>query len=134
MIVIHCDGSITADRTKAKYGFIIRDGDSVVHGSGVVPEQWGNTTNVGEYFAVLMALWKLREGGVPTDEVVVKSDSQLVIYQLTGRYQVLKDHLRKLNEQIRLACRGWDIRFEWIPREQNKEADALAGRPQEETP
>ena len=134
MIVIHCDGSNTGDRTRAKYGYVIRHAGEVVQDSGMVPEHWGTTSNVGEYFAILSALWRLREGKLPTDEVVIRSDSQLVVYQLTGKYQISKTHLRELHREVLKACRGMNVRFEWIPRELNKEADALAGRAQEETP
>lgn len=96
---------------------------------GVVGTGPGMSNNVGEYTALLEFLkWFDTQ---PTEEVVIKSDSQLLINQMQGKFKVNKGTLcfpyyskvqilRLQNSQV------WKdkIKFEWIPREQN-EADRL---------
>lgn len=58
------------------------------------------------------------------------SDSQLVIYQLTGVYSVKSPAIAELANRVfkfinRLGCQ---VDFEWIPRSENKFADTLASK------
>jgi ribonuclease HI len=60
-------------------------------------------------------------------EVTLRSDSQLLVHQLTGRYRVRTAHLVPLYERARALTRRFRrIRFEHVPRERNGEADRLA--------
>ena len=59
--------------------------------------------------------------------MILRSDSQLLINQLTGVYRVKTPHLQPLHREVRsLAAAFVEIRFDHVPREQNKEADRLA--------
>jgi ribonuclease HI len=59
--------------------------------------------------------------------VHLRSDSQLLIQQLAGRYKVKAPHLRPLYEEVLGLISGFDrVRLEHVPREQNREADRLA--------
>ena len=61
--------------------------------------------------------------------VELKSDSELVVFQLTGKYRVKKDTLIPLFQQVKeLSARFESFRVKHIPREQNSEADALANK------
>lgn len=77
----------------------------------------GNTTNnVAEYRAMLLALELARaQGGT---ELVCTADSQLLIYQLQGRYRIKHPPLQALAEKVRSAIRDFE-RVEWrqVPRE-----------------
>lgn len=54
-------------------------------------------------------------------------DSQLVIYQIQGKYKVKKDHLKPLHrEAIELLTHIPSHSLEYIPRERNGRADALS--------
>jgi Ribonuclease HI len=60
-------------------------------------------------------------------EVLLRSDSQLLIYQLIGKYRVKSPHLVPLHrEALAQAKRFSRIRFEHVSRERNTEADRLA--------
>jgi len=87
----------------------------------------GATNNIAEYQAVLSALeWLLRYGHKNRD-VTVKTDSQLVVNQINGVYAVRSVNLIPLHKKaITLAREFANIAFQWIPRKQNKEADALS--------
>ena len=63
----------------------------------------------------------------PYDEITLRSDSQLFVNQLLGRYRVRAAHLVPLYERARALVRGFRrVRFEHVPREQNRDADRLA--------
>ncbi len=83
------------------------------------------TNNYAEYFAVLEGLKICVEKSF--DNVVLRSDSELLIKQLTGIYKIKSVTLKPLfllcKEQIaKLAS----FKAEHVRREYNKRADALA--------
>jgi ribonuclease HI len=83
------------------------------------------TNNVAEYTAVIEGLALAAELGART--VTLRSDSQLLINQLTGRYRVKSEHLQPLHRRVRSIAAGFErISFEHVPREENSAADALA--------
>jgi len=93
---------------------------------GEIAEGLGETTNnVAEYTAAIRGLERAAELGAT--DVVLRSDSQLLINQLSGRYRVKSEHLIPLYRRLRDLARGFErIRFEHVPRERNTEADRLA--------
>jgi ribonuclease HI len=83
------------------------------------------TNNVAEYTAVIEGLALADELGART--VTLRSDSLLLINQLTGRYRVKSPHLQPLHRRARSIAAGFEhISFEHVPREENVEADRLA--------
>lgn len=83
------------------------------------------TNNVAEYTAVIEGLSLARELGARS--VTLRSDSQLLVNQLTGRYRVKTPHLQPLHRRVRGLAAGFDrISFEHVRRELNQEADRLA--------
>lgn len=82
------------------------------------------TNNIAEYTAVIRALETAHRLG--DKEVHIKSDSQLIIRQLTGEYKVKDPKLKPLKTQVESLCRGLRVSFEHIPREHNTEADKLS--------
>ncbi|MGH9464635.1 MAG: ribonuclease HI family protein [Thermoanaerobaculia bacterium] len=85
------------------------------------------TNNVAEYAALVAALQHAARSGCR--ELEVRSDSELLVRQTTGTYRVKAAHLvpivLKVNELRRLLRR---FSIEHVPREENREADALANR------
>jgi ribonuclease H / adenosylcobalamin/alpha-ribazole phosphatase len=83
------------------------------------------TNNVAEYSAAIEGLERARALGA--SRVVLRSDSQLLINQLNGRYRVRTSHLQPLHRRVRELADGFDeIAFEHVRRELNTEADRLA--------
>ena len=59
----------------------------------------------------------------------LNSDSELVVFQLTGRYRVKKDTLLPLFQKVKELCARFEsFKVRHIPREKNSEADALANK------
>jgi ribonuclease HI len=83
------------------------------------------TNNVAEYQALLHGLrFALARGA---REVAVFSDSELLVRQLAGRYRVKNAGLLPLfREAQSLLGRFEKARVSHVPREENREADALA--------
>jgi ribonuclease HI len=127
---IHIDGAARGNPGPAGVGILITGPD------GRVVEQIHRsigeaTNNVAEYRALLLALERARALGC--SEVAVYSDSELLVRQLQGRYQVRHPVLRALHAKARdriTGFRRFDITH--VPREENAEADALANRGIEE--
>ena len=125
-IRIHIDGAARGNPGPAGVGVIITGPDGGVaerlhRGIGEA------TNNVAEYCALLLALERAQALGYPNIEVY--SDSELLVRQIQGRYQVKHPALKELYAEARDRI-GRFRRFaiQHVPREQNAEADALANR------
>lgn len=96
---------------------------------GVAGRGEGMTNNVAEYTGLKFALDALEAlATLPPDaELVIRGDSQLVVKQLSGEWRCNHAHLAAFRDACReqLARLGCKWRAEWVPREQNTEADAL---------
>jgi ribonuclease H / adenosylcobalamin/alpha-ribazole phosphatase len=85
------------------------------------------TNNVAEYTAVLEGLRKAAELGAT--HVLVRSDSRLLVEQLSGRFRVKNPTLIRLHGEVRKVASGFArVAFEHVPRELNREADRLANQ------
>lgn len=85
------------------------------------------TNNVAEYLAALKGLKTAAELGAT--RVLVRSDSRLLVEQLSGRFRVKNPTLIRLHGEVRaLLPKFVDVRFEHVPRELNRDADRLANR------
>lgn len=59
-------------------------------------------------------------------------DSKLVISQLSGEWKVKDAELKKIYLEILALIGDRKVSYTWIPREQNKEADALSNKAMDE--
>jgi ribonuclease HI len=123
-VIVSCDGASRGNPGPAGAGAQITDDEGVVLAE--IAEGLGEVTNnVAEYTAVIRGLERARELGAT--DVVLRSDSQLLINQLTGRYRVRSPHLLPLHRRVRELAASFDsIGFEHVRRERNVEADRLA--------
>ncbi len=125
-MIVACDGASRGNPGPAGAGAQITDRAGVVLAE--VAEGLGEATNnVAEYTAVIRGLERAHEIGAA--DVLLRSDSQLLINQLTGRYRVKSAHLQPLHRRVReLAAEFDSIEFEHVRRERNTEADRLANQ------
>ncbi len=83
------------------------------------------TNNVAEYFALIAALDYAHAHRI--NKLRVRSDSELLVRQMQGRYKVKSADLRPLHERAgKLAAGLAYFSIEHVPRGQNRRADALA--------
>ena len=86
------------------------------------------TNNIAEYSALLVCLRLAQKKGC--SNLVVHSDSELLVRQMQGTYKVKEPRLKKFVEDARTLMSQAKIEctFVHITREYNKEADQLANQ------
>jgi ribonuclease HI len=85
------------------------------------------TNNVAEYRALLRGLREALLDGA--DEIEIRTDSELMARQLTGRYRVAAPQIQPLHaEALALVARFDKAAIRHVPREQNALADRLANQ------
>ena len=128
-IIVHTDGGSRGNPGPAAIGVFIQDA------SGGVMARYGETigkatNNEAEYRALISALQKIKaligkEKSKQTNADVYM-DSELIVRQLNGEYKIEVEHL------IPFFIKIWNLKidfagvtFSHVPREKNKEADAM---------
>ena len=124
--VAHIDGGSRGNPGPAGYGVRIDD-----EAGGDPIELYGYlgiaTNNIAEYAALLALLEHART--LHPGSLRIRSDSELLIRQMEGRYRVKDPRLRILHTAARrMIARLRGVKLEHVPRERNREADALANR------
>jgi ribonuclease HI len=126
VIVAYIDGGARGNPGPAGYGVRIEREDG-----SLVEELCGSigvaTNNVAEYRGLLAALeWALARG---ESDVLLRSDSLLLVQQMLGRFKVKHPGLVPLHASAReLVRRIGRVRFEHVGRASNAHADSLANR------
>jgi 2-C-methyl-D-erythritol 2,4-cyclodiphosphate synthase len=129
--VIYIDGGAEPNPGPASAGIVFQFPDGSVKTAGKFLGQH-LTNNEAEYLALI---WSLEEAArLQIPEIEIRSDSELLVSQVTGAYQVRKPHLRLLHAKVmELQKKFKRFRIVKIPRSQNRLADesarkALAGQ------
>jgi ribonuclease HI len=122
--IANIDGAARGNPGPASYGVVIRK----PNGSPLetVGKYIGrHTNNVAEYYALIAALDYAAAKGIK--RLRVHSDSQLIVNQMKGLYKVKHPDLRPLHERAKKQAAGLEaFTIQYVPREQNREADAAA--------
>ncbi len=89
-----------------------------------------DTNNEAEYAALYYALTLIEELGVRHLPCEIKGDSQGVLKQLQGEWPCYEEHLNRWLDRIEDKMNRLGIKPEYVilPRNENKEADKLAGQ------
>jgi probable phosphoglycerate mutase len=123
-ISAHCDGGARGNPGPAGYGALIQDANGMVIAE--LSEFLGiRTNNFAEYSGLLGCLQFALENGHSRLRVV--SDSELMVKQIQGKYQVKSPDLKPLYEEAKRRI-GKLEKFEisHALRHKNKDADRLA--------
>lgn len=127
-IIAYCDGGSRGNPGSAALGVFLPEGKREYS------KFLGTTTNnVAEYQAMIFALKKIKQliGGKKAGQtaVEIRSDSELLVSQLNGVYKIKEEGLIPFFIEI------WNLKqdfkkvvFAHVPREENKEADAMVNR------
>ncbi len=129
-LTVEADGGSRGNPGVAGYGALVRD-----TGSGALlaerAEPLGKVSNnVAEYRGLIAGL-EAAHAIEPGAEVLVRMDSKLVVEQMSGTWKIKHEDMRRLALQARevagaIRDAGGSVRYEWIPRAENKDADALS--------
>ncbi|RLV56001.1 bifunctional RNase H/acid phosphatase [Aeromicrobium phragmitis] len=124
-VIVEADGGSRGNPGPAALGAVLRDATS-----GAVIAQRGEvigtaTNNVAEYRALIAGLELAREH-TPDAQVEVRMDSKLVIEQMSGRWKINHPDMKPLALEAQVIVRELlPITWTWVPRDDNKAADAL---------
>jgi ribonuclease HI len=121
--VLYVDGASFGNPGPSGAGIVLRiDGETIVERS----EDMGyGTNNQAEYRALIEGLGEAVQRGVR--DLLVRSDSQLLVRQMTGEYKIKASGLRGLKAEADALRERFDrVRFEHVRREGNERADELA--------
>jgi ribonuclease HI len=125
-VIIFTDGAARGNPGPAAIGVIIQDeyGNTLAR----ISRRLANTTNnQAEYRAIIAGLEKAISLGAK--RVLLKSDSELVVNQIIGKYRIKNTALRPLYQKVvQLAGIVESLVVSYIPRERNSRADALANK------
>ncbi|HEY6106529.1 MAG TPA: ribonuclease HI family protein [Anaeromyxobacteraceae bacterium] len=86
-----------------------------------------NTNNYAEYMGLILGLRRAKAMGIK--ELEVFADSELLVRQLNGEYQVKAENLKPLFEEARQLLSAFpEVRVRHIRREENEAADEMSNR------
>lgn len=122
--VLYTDGASRGNPGPASYGvWICQDEKPIEELKGFIGNQ---TNNFAEYTAVIEALTWAKDKNLT--QLIIRSDSELLVKQLTGIYKVKSEVIKPLFQKVKaLIEENFDqVFFEHVRREFNKEADRLA--------
>lgn len=123
-LIIYTDGASRGNPGPAGIGVVITDtaGNIVREVSDSIGE---TTNNVAEYQALLRGMEEAKE--LAATRLRVYADSELMVKQMSGIYQVKNEGLKKYYDAARKLSREFALfSLEYIPREKNKRADSLS--------
>ena len=130
-VIVEADGGSRGNPGPAGYGAVVKEAAT----GEILLERYASlgvsTNNVAEYSGLIAGLRAALE--LNATQVDVRMDSKLVVEQMSGRWQIKNPGLRPLAaEAAVLVDRFAAVTFEWVPRERNRVADALANRAMDE--
>ena len=124
--ILYTDGGSRGNPGRAGYGVVLADRTDAIIAEAC--EAIGAATNnEAEYRGLIHGLELAAAHGAA--DLLIRSDSELIVRQINGQYKVKSARLRPLFEEARARLRRipqW--RMEHIPREANHRADMLANR------
>lgn len=121
---LQVDGGARDNPGPAGGGAVLRDEDNTILNEK--SEFFGKavTNNEAEYRSLLLGLTLVPRD---TEHLTVQMDSELVVRQVNGDYQVKSEGLRPYYERAKKELDDFEsVDVEHIPREENEAADALA--------
>ena len=124
MYVANIDGASRGNPGPASYAVVLRDPEGKI-ALELAKNIGRETNNVAEYFALLAALDYATSHNIAA--LRVRSDSELLVRQMQGRYKVKSPDLKPLHERAAKLSRQLQyFAIEHVRRELNRDADALA--------
>ncbi|GDX17678.1 hypothetical protein LBMAG05_09740 [Actinomycetes bacterium] len=123
-LIIEADGGSRGNPGPAAYGCLVKDAQTneVLFKEG---KTLGITTNnVAEYSGLVAALAAAYEID-PNAQIEVRMDSKLVVEQMSGNWKIKHENMKGLVEKARNAFAQSQVKYVWVPREDNLAADTL---------
>jgi ribonuclease HI len=135
-LIVHTDGGSRGNPGNGACAFVIEAENKT--GAEKIREISGKylgtcTNNEAEYQAIAEVLTKIKNQKSKfknLEGIILKSDSLLVVSQLSGQWKIKNRNLQKKVMEIKQLERevGAPVHYQHIPREINREADAEVNR------
>jgi probable phosphoglycerate mutase len=123
-VIVEADGGSRGNPGPAAYGALLRDADTGQVLATKAETLGIATNNVAEYTGLIAGI-ALANEFAPDAELEVRMDSKLVIEQMAGRWKIKHPDMKPLALAAQRELAGRSVVWTWIPREENKAADAL---------
>jgi ribonuclease HI len=126
---LYFDGSNDPKQVRpASWGYVLEiEGQDPIEGQGICKPEYPQTNNTAEYSGLCHGLRRALLEGVT--DILVQGDSQLVIYQITGKYRVNRTknpHLGILWDAAQSMVRKFSkFNIQWQDQKDNK-ADSVS--------
>ncbi|MEE6295266.1 bifunctional RNase H/acid phosphatase [Georgenia wangjunii] len=125
VLVVEADGGSRGNPGHAGYGSLVREGGRVIAERGGYLGICSN--NVAEYTGLVEGLRAAAEID-PGARVEVRMDSKLVVEQMSGRWKIKHEDMRRLAQEAREVFDPRRVTYTWIPRALNGDADKIANQ------
>lgn len=130
IVIVNTDGGSRGNPGQAAIGVVFSDSTNVLaelkKAIGVA------TNNEAEYQAVLNSLeWLITNPlHLKPTKIIWKLDSKLVVEQLSKKWKIKEPRMQELAKKCwaQLQLLNCSFEFKHVPREENKEADALVNQ------
>jgi ribonuclease HI len=126
------DGLFRGTKAARKAGWmcfgwlILKKGNQLARGYGVVARGMNATANIAEYFGLIDGLEALVDIGIDYEPVRVIGDSKVVIDQMKGRSRISTQRVLPLHHKARRLSQLLHVtEWKWKTRGHNKAADQL---------
>jgi ribonuclease H / adenosylcobalamin/alpha-ribazole phosphatase len=123
-VIVEADGGSRGNPGPAGFGALLRDAGTGEVIADVAEYIGKASNNVAEYSGLIAGLELYREHA-PDADLEVRMDSKLVIEQMSGNWKIKHVNIRPLALRAQRLAPG-NVKWTWVPREQNKAADRLA--------
>ncbi|HEX8498366.1 MAG TPA: reverse transcriptase-like protein, partial [Actinomycetales bacterium] len=124
-LVVEADGGSRGNPGPAAYGSLVRDAETRRLLATRAEYIGIASNNVAEYGGLVAGLHLAREID-PQARIEVRMDSKLVVEQMSGNWKIKHADMQRLAAEARAVVPPEQVRYTWIPREQNGDADRLA--------
>jgi len=123
-LILEADGGSRGNPGPAAYGTVLRDAES-----GELLFEEGatigvDTNNVAEYRGLIAGLIAAKELD-PNPHVEARLDSKLIVEQMSGRWKIKHENMRRLALEAKAILPTGAVRYTWVPRSENATADRL---------
>jgi broad specificity phosphatase PhoE/ribonuclease HI len=122
--IVEADGGSRGNPGPSAYGAVVIDADTGEVLANLSEYLGVATNNYAEYSGAIAGLRHAANLDATAD-VEVRLDPRLVVEQMSGRWQIKHADMRELAKQARAAFPPAQVTYTWVPREQDRRADAL---------
>jgi ribonuclease HI len=126
-LIIYADGASRGNPGQAAGGAVVTRADTGDTLAEVGVMCGVATNNVAEYRGMIAGV-QVAKKLFPTPTLDIRLDSKLVVEQMSGRWKVKHPDMQQLVKQAWDVIGDTKVRFTWVPREDNSDADRMANQ------